>query len=57
MNCFGEDGGGDEGEKKFEVELHLKMLKNTFPRLRKLSNCCCCCCSTVPYCSLEKSNH
>ena len=37
MNCFGEDGGGDEGEKKVEVEveLHLKMLKNTFPRLKK----------------------
>ncbi len=36
MNCFGGDEGGDEGEKKFEVEveLHLKMLKNTFPRLR-----------------------
>ncbi len=59
MNCGGEDGE-DEGEKKVEVEveLHLKTLKNIFPRLKKLSNCCCCCyCSTVPYCSLEKLNH
>ncbi len=57
VNCFGGGEDGDEKEFGAEVELHLKTLKNTFPRLKKLSNCCCCCCSTVPYCSLEKSNH